>query len=246
MLNKQLRILALSSSRIRESAYLATAFPHITGLLGTKKLQIAFVPFAMVNGTHEEYAQNVRDGLASLPYELNLVTPGNAQDLIRSADVIMIGGGNTFKLLHDLYEHELVTLIREKVNAGTPYVGWSAGSNILAPGIFTTNDMPIVQPQSFKALNILPFQINPHYNNELPAGHRGETRDQRLEEFLTLNESENVIGLLEGTGLLVQGGEIKLVGDENAFHFYYKDYKVIKEIIPAEKAFIGFEKNRLP
>ena len=237
--NNKLRLLALSSSRVNNSAYLATAFPYIIDFLGAEKLQIAFVPFAMANGNYEDYAQNVREGLSSLPHNIITVTRENAKTIIQDADVIMIGGGNTFKLVHDLHAYDLISLIREKVNTGTPYIGWSAGSNILAPGLFTTNDMPIIQPKSFEALNILPFQINPHYNNELPDGHRGETRDQRLEEFLTLNPKKYVIGLVEGTGLLVQGGEMKVIGEEDAFCFSMINDKIKRGALSADKVITG-------
>src|SRR5690606_31256755 len=138
---------------------------------------------------YEAYARKVREGLKNPLLNIIPVLPGNAKKLIQDADGIMVGGGNTFKLLHDIYQLDLLSLIQEKVNTGTPYIGWSAGSNITGLSIATTNDMPIIEPPSFKALGFFPFQINPHYLNLTTEGFHGETRDQRLEEFLKLNPS---------------------------------------------------------
>jgi len=177
------------------------------------------VPFAGVGTSAEDYTQAVRNGLAGLPYIIQAVTADNAAELITAADAIMVGGGNTFKLLHDLYAFQIFDLIRERVLAGTPYVGWSAGSNITGATICTTNDMPIIQPQSFTAFGFLPFQINPHYINQKPDGHNGETRDQRLFEFVTLNPSVRVSGIPEGTALLLENDSLKIIGNNTSVVF---------------------------
>lgn len=234
MFNKNLRILAYSSSRSGNSGYLEPALPGIESLLGEKSLNIAFIPFALATEDYDGYTTNVKEAMSHLPHKIETVLPGSANAAIQKADVIMVGGGNTFKLLHDLYETGILEMIRGKIIMGIPYIGWSAGSNILSPGIFTTNDMPILQPKSFKALDLLPFQVNPHYNNELPAGHRGETRDQRLEEFLRLNPGEEVIGLPEGSGLLLQDGIIQLVGEKEAVHFSIRQGEICRQVLNNE------------
>ena len=184
----------------------------IRHLLGDTDLQIAFVPFAAVDRDYDHYSAMVREGLASLPYTIHTVQPHNAAELITQSDVVMVGGGNTFKLLHDLYEYELMDIIRSKVSAGVPYIGWSAGANIAGRTIATTNDMPIIEPHSFRALQLLPFQINPHYINVQTSGFHGETRDQRLAEFIALNPAVPVVCLPEGTALQLRQGELRFTG----------------------------------
>jgi dipeptidase E len=209
-----LHVLALSSSRAGSGAYLEAALPMIHEFLGTKSLTIAFIPFASVD-SYDDYAAKVREGLASLPHIINLVEPGNAKDVIDNCDAVMVGGGNTFKLLHDIYALKLFDLIKSKIAAGIPYIGWSAGSNITGASIATTNDMPIIQPQSFTAFGFFPFQINPHYISQPAEGHHGETRDQRLAEFIKLQPHMPVICLPEGTALLRHADTINFIGETN-------------------------------
>jgi dipeptidase E len=138
----------------------------------------------------------------------------DANEAARKAEAIVVGGGNTFHLLRGLYETGLIESIRERVEAGVPYIGWSAGSNVACPTIKTTNDMPIVEPESFSALGLVPFQINPHYTDEQLTGHSGETREQRISEFLVANKSATVVGLREGSGLRIEGERINLLGEK--------------------------------
>ena len=131
---------------------------------------------------------------------------------VERADAIAVGGGNTFQLLARLEAERLLEPIRQRVRGGVPYLGWSAGSNVACPTIRTTNDMPIVEPRSFAALGLVPFQINPHYTEARLPNHGGETRPERIAEYLELNRSDRVVGLREGTGLRVEGERLELVG----------------------------------
>jgi len=227
------QVLALSSSRVGNGSFLETAVAPIRDLLGQRPLRLAFIPFAAVDGDYEAYGNKVREGLQSLPHSIDVVHPNGGAATIEKSDAILTGGGNTFKLLHDLYAGGLLPLIRKKVESGTPYIGWSAGANITGSTLCTTNDMPEIQPQSFAALGFLPFQLNPHYINLPVDGHNGETRDQRLGEFAILHPGVPVIGLPEGTGLHLQDSQLWLTGDAGAVLFSNKEGRVTKEPIAA-------------
>jgi dipeptidase E len=194
-------------------------FAHaaLKDFLGSSVRRVIFVPFAAVVRSEDEYLARVRKTFGPLGYEVDsLHTAADARGAVEGADAIAVGGGNTFHLLRGLYRAGVVELIRERVRGGTPYVGWSAGSNVACPTIRTTNDMPIVEPPTLDALGLVPFQINPHYTDAHLEGHMGETRDERLKEFAHANPGVRVIGIREGTMLRVEGDEIRLVGTKPA------------------------------
>ncbi|MGD8378922.1 MAG: dipeptidase PepE [Gammaproteobacteria bacterium] len=207
------KLLLLSSSRSANTDFLEAPAQAIRDFLGDTDGEVAFVPFAGVTVSYSDYAALVRDRFRELGYTIRSVHEAdNPARLLARAAAVVVGGGNTFHLVSELQRRELMSVIRDAVRTGTPYMGWSAGSNLACPTLRTTNDMPIEEPESFAALNLVPFQINPHYSNALPDGHRGETRDQRLAEFITLNREVSVVGLPEGTGLRVDGARVKLIG----------------------------------
>lgn len=209
----RMKILALSSSRVGNSDYLEKAITQIKKFLPVSVKRIAFIPFAYVAEDPSPLVNMVNAAFEGSGYSIDVITKQNGIELIENADAIMVSGGNTFKLLHDLYETSLLNLVKGKVKGGTPYIGWSAGANITGTTICTTNDMPIIEPESFRALNFFPFQINPHYYNVVIEGHNGETRDQRLTEFVKLNKDSKVVCLPEGTALLLMKGKLQFVGD---------------------------------
>ncbi|GAB4093489.1 type 1 glutamine amidotransferase family protein [Flaviaesturariibacter terrae] len=213
------QILALSSSRVGGGPYLGAALPWIREVLGEERRRIAFLPFAAVGISDEQYADNVRAALNGLPYEVEVYTAENARTLLSRCDAIMVGGGNTFKLMADLYRQQLIDRIRDRVLQGIPYIGWSAGSNVIGRSICTTNDMPIVQPESFLALRLINFQINPHYYNVQIPGFHGETRDMRLTEFCQLNPGIPVLALPEGTALHLKGEALVYRGEVPGYLF---------------------------
>lgn len=208
------RLLLLSSSRVAgDTGYLDDYAAMVADFLGTGCRAGAFVPWAGVTISHDEYSAKARDRFSALGYALEGVqVSGDPLAALHACDAVVVGGGNTFKLLHDLHATGALGLIRARVLAGLPYVGWSAGSNVACPSLGTSNDMPIVQPVVFSALGLVPFQLNPHYNNALPPGHQGETRDQRLAEYLTANPTMTVVGLREGSALRIEGARLRLLG----------------------------------
>jgi dipeptidase E len=197
------RLLLISSSLVHGFGYLDHPEPDIRRLLKGKK-RVAFVPFAAFD--HGAYTAKVSERFGRMGFT---VIPIEQFD---TADAIFVGGGNTFRLLKRLQDRNLMDAIRQRVRDGLPYIGSSAGSVITAPTIRTTNDMPIVEPQSLNALGLIPFQINGHYLDPDPnSTHKGETREDRLREFHEENETP-VVGLREGTMLLVEDDAYTLVG----------------------------------
>ncbi|MDR2556917.1 MAG: dipeptidase PepE [Bacteroidales bacterium] len=140
---------------------------------------------------------------------------------IENSECIIVGGGNTFHLVYELHKLNIMDSIRKRVLEGCPYIGWSAGANIACPTMKTTNDMPVIEPKSFNTLGVVPFQINPHYLDANPAGHGGETREDRIKEFLVVNPDATVAGLREATALIVKDDDIKLIGSRKVRIFRY-------------------------
>lgn len=214
------RLLLLSNSRNAGQGYLDHALAPIRSFLGASRKRVLFIPYAGVRLSYDDYAANVRERFEAMGYALDSIhEAANPARAVDEAGVLVVGGGNTFHLLFALAERGLIEHIRARVLAGLPYVGWSAGSNIACPTIRTTNDMPIVEPPSFEALGLVPFQINPHYTDLHPPGHQGETRAERIEEFCTVNPSVPVVGLPEGTMLRVEGNRLTLLGSLPAYVF---------------------------
>ncbi len=208
--------LLLSNSTSPGRPYLAHARDWIAEALGDAR-RVAFVPYAAVTFTYDAYADRVRDALDGLGLDVSGVhTAFDPAAAVRQADAVFVGGGNTFHLLRACYQHRLLDAIRERTSQGAPYVGWSAGANLACPTIRTTNDMPIVEPPSLDALALVPVQINPHYTDAHPDGHQGETRAQRLAEFVAANPEAPVVGLPEGTAVRIHDGHVEILGGGTA------------------------------
>jgi dipeptidase E len=198
-----MELLLLSSSRT-PAGYFTDYLPAIRAFTaGVRKG--AFIPYAAVGLPWDEYRRRVSEAIG---FELHAE--------IDDADLIAVGGGNTFQLLKECRARGLLEKIRSK---SVKYLGWSAGANLACPTIRTTNDMPIVDPGGLDALGLVPFQINPHYLSVALPGHHGETRDERLREFARVNPGVPVIGLPEGDWLRVSRGQAELCGPHPAMWF---------------------------
>jgi dipeptidase E len=208
------RLLLISNSTLHGSGYLDHAETEIRKFLANTN-RVLFVPYALFD--RDAYAAQAKHRFATMGYDLHSIhVAENPKAAVSGAEAIFVGGGNTFRLLNELYRFDLLETIRDRVRQGVLYIGSSAGSNVAAPTIKTTNDMPIVQPPSFDSLGLVSFQINPHYLDPDPGStHKGETREERLLQFLEENPTP-VIGLREGTMLQVEGNQALLKGTTSA------------------------------
>ena len=206
-----------------DKEYLLWPRKHIQRFFNNLKIkEVCFVPFAGISlsgeslqKSYDVYTEKVRTVFNQMGFGLSSVHQvGDPAKFMAKAEAIVVGGGNTFHLVAELQKTGLMKIIREKAFSGTPYIGWSAGSNVACPTLMTTNDMPIIQPESFKTLGLISFQINPHYLDTNPQGHGGETRQQRIEEFLIVNQSTKVVGLREGCLLFLKDNTLQLVGNK--------------------------------
>ena len=207
------RLLLLSSSNVHGHGYLDHAAAELVDFLGLVK-RVLFVPFALHD--REAYTHKVRERLAPLGIAVDgLRTEDDIKDAraaVAAAEAVFVGGGNTFRLLSEIYRLELREPLYERVIAGLPYVGSSAGTNLAGLTIGSSNDMPIVYPQSFVALGLVPFNFNPHYLDPDPhSTHKGETRETRIREFHEHNH-QPVLGLREPAVLRREGDRLTLRG----------------------------------
>lgn len=212
-----MRLLLISNSTNAGEDYLDYPKYNIKEFLGESPVKALFIPYAGVTVTFDQYEEKVNNRFREVGHEvIGIHKIDNPVKAVEEAEAIVVGGGNTWQLIKMMQENNLLEPIRKKVKAGTPYIGWSAGSNVACPTVRTTNDMPIIEPNSFEALNLVNFQINPHYLDANPDGHAGETREARIMEFLEVNPYTYVVGLREGTMLRMEDNRITLIGDKSA------------------------------
>ncbi|MGV8964148.1 MAG: dipeptidase PepE [Candidatus Saccharimonadaceae bacterium] len=217
-----MRLLLISNSTNPGEPYLDYPKNNIKDFLGEKPLNCLFIPYAAVTFSFDEYEEKVNNRLTEVGHKVTSIHHyDNTLEAVENADAIVVGGGNTWQLVKMIQENKLLDAIRTKVISGTPYIGWSAGSNIACPSLKTTNDMPIVEPLSFETLQLIPFQINPHYIDDNPANHGGETREVRITEFIHANKEMFVVGLREACMLQYENNTLKLIGKRSARIFHY-------------------------
>ena len=242
-----MNLLLISNSTNFGEPYLAWATTQLELFIReqhvTAESNIVFIPFAGVfinkkpyPASYDAYEERVKNVFASKLGLTRFTSVHHFEDKVKAvkeADCIVVGGGNTFHLVAEMHRYGLMKAIREKALSGTPYIGWSAGSNVACPTLCTTNDMPIVQPESFETLNLVPFQINPHYLDPHPEidkmiKHGGETRQDRLNEYLAVNQKMTVVGLREACALWVNGNQLYLRGGKPMIVFRYDAEKGIQ------------------
>ena len=218
-----MNLLLISNSTNAGEAYLEYPKENIKEFLNKHTVtEVLFIPYAGVTVAWDDYEAKVKSRFEEIGIKVKSIHhEKNPVEAVINAQAIVVGGGNTFNLLKTVQDNGLIKPIQDKVIAGTPYIGWSAGSNLTCPTICTTNDMPIVEPMSFKAFNIIPFQINPHYLDAHPDGHAGETREQRIEEYLAANKGMFVAGLRESCMLKLENNKLELIGPRPMRIFKY-------------------------
>ena len=217
-----MKLLLISNSTMPGEPYLDYPKKEIRKFIGEKERVALFIPYAAITFSYDEYESQVEERFAEIGHHVRSIHHfSDPIKAVHDAQVIVIGGGNTWQLVRLLHENLLMEAIREKIMEGTPYIGWSAGANVACPTLRTTNDMPVVDPKGFDCLNLVPFQINPHYLDHNPPGHGGETHEQRIQEFITVNREITVAGLREGTMFKYENNSLSLIGNHPVRIFKY-------------------------
>jgi len=231
--------LLASTSTIFGGSYLDYLFDTLRELFfGTD--EVLFIPYARPGGTsYDAYTKIAQEGFSHIDKKIvGIHTFKDPSNAIQNAKGIFTGGGNSFVLVNTLYQNNLLSVLKEKITHGTPYLGTSAGSNIAGLNIKTTNDMPIVYPPSFETMGIVSFNINPHYLDPDPTSkHKGETRETRIKEFHEFN-TDAVVGLREGSWIRVRNDEITLNGGDLSARIFEKDKKPYELSVESSLNFI--------
>jgi len=235
------QILIASTSTVHGSGYLDYLLDALK--IHFKNVEtILFIPYARPGGmSHDAYTEIVQLAFSKIGKTVKgLHEFEHPKEALKNAEGIFAGGGNTFVLVDQLYKMDVFNELKTAIESGTPYVGTSAGSNICGVSIRNTNDMPVVYPPSFNALETIPFNINAHYLNPVKGSvHMGETRETRIQEFHIYNNTP-VLGLREGSWLEVIDKKIILKGTLQAR--WFQKNQLPKEIASGSEVFCKKEK----
>ncbi len=234
-------LLLISNSTMRGEAYLGWCKDMIADFCKRHNVKkVLFVPYAGVSlaegglrASYEAYETKVKKVYAE--FGVKLTSTHRYADPVKAvyeAECVAVGGGNTFHLVKELHRLGLMQAISRRAKSGMPYMGWSAGSNVAGPTLCTTNDMPIVEPSSFDCMGLVPFQINPHYTDFFDPKHGGETRDDRLKEYIMVNPYATVAAIREATALLLEDGNLSLIGKPNKMKVFKTNMANTKEYGP--------------
>ncbi|MFO8128467.1 MAG: dipeptidase PepE [Bacteroidales bacterium] len=225
-----MHLLLISNSTNYGEKYLEWPQEYLADFMSGQHIKkVLFIPWAGVGldpegleQSYNAYEKKVQNVYHKLGFEIHSIHhEADPVKAVNDAESIAVGGGNTFHLVAKMHETKTMAAIRKRVMDGIPYMGWSAGSNVTCPTLMTTNDMPITEPESFRCLGVIPFQINPHYIDAHLQGHAGETRKQRIDEFLLVNRDMPVAGLREGTLLEIHNTDIQLKGKKSLILFRF-------------------------
>lgn len=230
-----MRALLMSNSKVLGLSFLEYGFPYFEKFF-THKKKFLFFPFAAVTKSYDEFERMVSDVFVPLGHEVRSIHRfSDPLKAVADAEGFIVGGGNTFVLLSHFQKLGILDAVHKRVmNEDIPYIGWSAGANMACPTIKTTNDMPIQELSSFQALNLVPFQINPHYPVKELESHFGETRETRILEFLEVNPHRKVAALQEGLLFCVDGKSISLHGINDRFARIYEHGKEPRNLKPGD------------
>ncbi len=211
----EMNLLLISNSTMAGEPYLEYSKHEIAKFVEGRQ-NIVFIPYAAVAFSFDDYEAKVNRRFKDFGSRvMSIHRFENPLEAVNNADAIVVGGGNTWNLVRQLHLNGLMEPIRNRVLDGIPYIGWSAGSNVACPTMQTTNDMPVVDPLGFDTFGFVPFQINPHYTDKRIEGHGGETREERIIEYLAANPKSTVVGLREGCMLKIVGSHIEYIGKQN-------------------------------
>ena len=231
-------LLLISNSTMRGEAYLGWCKDMIADFCKRHDVKkVLFVPYAGVSlaegglrASYDAYEAKVKKVYAE--FGVKLTSTHHYADPVKAVyetQCVAVGGGNTFHLVKELHRLGLMQAISRRAKNGMPYMGWSAGSNVAGPTLCTTNDMPIVEPSSFECMGLVPFQINPHYTDFFDPKHGGETRDDRLKEYIMVNPYATVAAIREATALLLEDGKLSLIGKPNKMKVFKTNMANTKE-----------------
>lgn len=227
------KVLLASTSTLYNSGYLDYLLPTLQNHFNNVKT-LLFIPYAQPGGiSYDDYTAKVREAFIKINIQVKGIHEyNNPQDAIKSAEGIFTGGGNTFLLVKTLYDNNLMRILKDTLENGTPYLGCSAGSNLGGKTMNNTNDMPIVLPPSFETLGLINFNLNPHYLDPIEGStHMGETRETRINEFHKLSTIP-VLGLREGSWLEIYGNDVIIRGEHTARLFRRGEFPI--EMAPSE------------
>lgn len=181
-------------------------------LEGKADALVAYLPLASLYAERWlEATESAFQNLARVEtVNAELMTQKEIEDIIRRCSLIYVPGGNTFLLNHRLHVSSLMPYVRKKVQAGLPFIGFSAGAILCGPNILTSKDLNTVATSHFDGLNLTPFNFFAHYALD---SHGQSMQDEWLEDYHFFNDNP-VIMLCDGAHIEIAGKKTSLIRGE--------------------------------